>query len=162
MFSSFQSGRVLCDSHHKRTTSTIPIRQTILYDPYPITCSLLFQSDKRFFIIPLSQDFFAIPFRQKTFQYSCSKIYCFHCPNPTKDSLLHSPLSNNHAVLFQSDKGFFIIPITKDPTIIPVRQMVLCYSYHKRLHHYKYSLLLFSRRVSLLFQSDKRFFAMHL
>ena len=65
---SFQSGRILFDSHPK-TTFTIPIRQTILYDSYPITCSLLFPSDKRFVCVPLSQDFFTIPFRQSMFYH---------------------------------------------------------------------------------------------
>ena len=77
--------------------------------------SLLFQSDKGFFTIPLSKDFFTIPVRQRIY-YSSHKGFLYYS-SPTEDSLLF--LSLKGFLYYYSLKGFFTIP---------VRQRILYYS----------------------------------
>ena len=78
--------------------------------------------------------------------------------NPTEDSLLS--LSQGISLLFQSDRGFFTIPLSKDFVIIPVRQdsslfvsqgIYLLFQSDKNIHY-----CTFSRRISLLFQPDSQ------
>ena len=123
-----------------------------LYYPSPTRDSLLplshkipslFQVGKRFFIIILSEDFFTIPVRQTILRYASLKDSCtipvrqtilYHSSltgflqysSPTKDSVLF--LSQRISSVFHSDKGFFVIPLSKDVFIIPVRQRILYYS----------------------------------
>ena len=75
-----------------------------------ITKDLIFQSGNRFIIIPLSHGCFTIPIRQRILHYS-SLTGFLHYSNPTRDSLLF--LSQEICSIFQSDKGFFIIALSK-------------------------------------------------
>ena len=73
--------------------------------------SLLFESDRGFFTIPLSEDFFTIPVRQRILYHSSPKGFLYHS-SPTEDSLPF--LSQRISLLFESDRGFFTIPLSED------------------------------------------------
>ena len=90
-------------------------------------------------IIPLTKEFFTIPVRQRILYYVFLKGF-LHSSSTTTHCLLL--LSQHMFLLFQSDQGFFTIPLTKGCFTIPVRLRIL---YHS------------SQRNSSLFQSDKGF-----
>ena len=108
--------------------------------------------------IPLSKGFFTIPIRQRILHYSSHRGYLYYS-NPTTDSLLF--LSQRISLLFQSDKGFFTVPLSEDFFTIPIRQRILHYHFLKGFLYYSNptadSLLFLSQRIALLFQSDKGF-----
>ena len=84
---------------------------------------------------------------------------CLPPPDPGRHAFA---VSQRISLLFQSDKGFFTTPLSKDFFTIPVRQRILYFSSLKGLLHYpsptKDSLFVLSQRTSFLSQSDNGFF----
>ena len=121
---------------------TVPLSTGFLYYSSPTEdsvlflsqgISLLFQSGNGFFTIPLSKDFFTIPLseyffttpiRQRILYYSFLNAFLCYS-SPTEDSLCF--LSQRTSLVFQSDRGFFTVPLSKDCCIIPVRQRMISY-----------------------------------
>ena len=68
---------------------------------------------KDFFTTPLSRDFCTIPVRQRILS---SLRGFFYYSGPTEDSLLS--LSQRISLLFQSDRGFFTIPLSGDSLLL--------------------------------------------
>ena len=141
-----------------------PVRQTIPYQSsLEIMYHILFQSDKGFFLIPLSQDFFIIPVRQK-YSLVLSQQILFIIP--VRQKIPYCSSLNKYCLLFQSGKRFLIFPLSKDLFTISARQRILYYSSLRGFLHYsnptRDSLSFLSQRFSSLFQSGKRFFTIPL
>ena len=138
------------------------------------------------FIIPLSKDFFNIPIRQRILYYSSligflyysslkgflsysnpTEIYSdpslewvLYDSSPTEDTLLF--LSQVTPVLFESDKGFFTTPLSRDFFTIPLPEDFFTIPVRQRILHYSslIGFLYYSSLRGVLYYSNptKNFF----